>query len=464
MARRQQKQVADDLIELTTLFWWDVIKSTPDHRGFSGFLSPYCRLQDEFGDNSRGVNGKLDCEMKLIEFKNHLFSARLDPKIRHIQLMNSPSQSSNQIRFFISDYLQMSSTETLLASIGIAIEWQNGFILGIVISRNIPQESFFHPKIVELASTIPPSLSETLSFPEEEYETIPSDGFFLGRSLNPPFLVPKPLMIPPTLSLVVISCHNLQSRLIRLFPRPIHCRITVRVGNMTQITPIIKNSSNPIFCSSPFTAVPFLFQIPPRSFLSGFVEMIIEDLFPFPANILAKVQIPYSILPFQEDTLASNDLFIRLSLLQPYLLTTASSPSSPSSSSSSPSLDASSPSPSSPSSSPSVTQETISRMCSIGDSPKIQKEIFTDLVPYLKIRASRVDVFQWWVMQELQARDRIREEQIAQLEKDADLSLSDEVSHASSRALDSDEKVGEQSEWERYKYESMRWITSKELW
>jgi hypothetical protein len=476
--------MADDLIESTTLFWWDVIKSNQNHRGFSAFLAPYCRLQDDFGDNSRGVNGKVKCEMKLIELKNRIHGARLNPIIRHIQLMNSRSASpplqpsSRQTRFLISDHLQISSQETLLASIGIAIEWQHGFIIGIVISRNVLQDSFFQHLSPSLSTTSLLSVeNKTTATPSSEqedgYESMLecNGGFILGHSLSPPFLVPKPPFIPPTLSLIIMSCHNLQSRLIRFFSRPIHCRITIRVGNLTQVTPVIKNSQNPIFSSSPFTAVPYLFQIPPHTSVTGALEIIIEDHFPFPANILSRVHIPYSLLPLQEDTMISNEMFIRLSLNQPYLLATLPPPP-PSPSSMTSSL------PSSPTSSTVPPQEISSQYCSIGDSPKIQKEIFTDLVPYLRIRVSKVDVYQWWIMRELQARDQVREDQIAQLEKEADLSLGDErMSSKQFHCLsepppqppfaERDSVIGSdetESDWDKYKYESMRWITSKELW
>jgi hypothetical protein len=481
-----------DLIELTNLFWWDVMKSNGNLHDFTNFLSPYCRIQDDFGNNARGIHGKYSCHEKLIELKSRIRSTGLDSSIKQIKLMKD-----HQIRFLIYGRIQMTSLESILASIGIAIEWQNSFITGIVISRNVDKDLFFDENYgFETNNQIRESCTSLFSVPlSEEYEPIPYNApLFLGRTLNPPYLVPRPPLIPPTLSVHIVSCHNLQSRLIRFISRPIHCRISIRVGKIIQKTSIIKNSSNPIFCSSPLTTDPYVFQIPTLSFLSGSLELIVEDMFPIPSNILAKVHIPYSIIPFQQDLITSNDMYIRLSLNQPYLLSPTSS-----STSSIPFPPPTPPAPLSPS--PSVSkesdltdsQELISQMCFLGDSPQIQKEIFTDLLPYLKIRISKVDVFQWWVMEELQARDQIRENQISELEKQADLSLSfsetpsnilslprpssgpmNEMKTLPSVAIGSpftpspsevDDSISSpESNWERYKYESMRWVTSNDLW
>jgi hypothetical protein len=483
-----------DLIELTHLFWWDVMNNSD----FTNFLSPYCRIQDDFGNHSRGIHGKNSCREKLNELKNRIRSIGLDSTIKQIKLM----KDLHQIRFLITGRIQMTSSESILASIGIAIEWQNSYITGVVISRNVDQNSFLDENYGLEQNPIRESCTSLFSIPlSEEYEPIPCDApLFLGRTLNPPFLVPRPPLIPPTLSVHIVSCHNLQSRLIRFISRPINCRVSVRVGNIIQKTSTIKNSSNPIFCSSPITADPFVFQIPTLSFLSGSLELIVEDLFPVPSNVLAKVRIPYSIIPFQQDLVTSNDMFIRLSLHQPYLLspTSCSSSSSPHPSASSFPPSSAPPHVPSPGSNSTSPHDLISQMCFLGDSPQIQKEILTDLIPYLKIRISKVDVFQWWVMEELQARDQVRENQITQLEQAADISLSFSVNSSSvdgnslllpsapttmgekrtialpSASIGSplspspseldDSSMSPESNWERYKYESMRWVTSTELW
>lgn len=499
-----------NLIELTSLFWWDIIKSSDNHNGFNQFLSPYCRIQDDFNDYSHAVNGKFQCEQKLIELKNRIKGSGLDPTIRKLKQM----LNNKQIRFLIYGRVQINVLKSVIVSLGIAIEWQNGYISGIVIVKNVDKDEFFQDtENIDWRESTMSLFSIPLT---EEYEQIKWDGLFLGNRLNPPYLVPRPPLLPPTVSIHIISCHNLQSRLIRYISRPINCCVSIKVGNVQQSTQIIKNNPNPIFCKTPLTSDPFVFQIPTLSFLSGYLEIFIEDTFPLKKDTLAIVHIPYSLIPFQQDTITSNDMFVRLSLLEPYIL----SPPSPPSSSSSSSLQSQSPS-STITSSPPIQQsrpnlaEPLSRTCFLGDSPRIQKEIFQELKPYLKIRISKVDVLQWWLMEEIHARDQVRENNISQLEKEADISLSlrrtecSEISDMIQQQQIDEMKIGVDhsltnfpsveitspltppitplsivneehdktmysngdlgndtptSNWERYKYESIRWVTSKELW
>lgn len=474
----------NNLIELTTLFWWDVLKSNNNiNNNFSQFLSPYCRIQDNFKDDYlHSIQGKYSCELKLIELKNKIKISGLNPTIKNIKQM----LCGYQIRFLIYGRVQISKLDSIIVSIGIAIEWQNGYISGIVIVKNVDKDDFFDDtEYIDWRESTMSLFSVPLS---EEYEQIKWDGLFLGNRLNPPYLIPRPPLLPPTVSIYILSCHNLQSRLIRYISRPINCRVTIKVGNVQQHTQTIKNNSNPIFCKSPLTSEPFVFQIPTLSFLSGYLEIFIEDMFPLTKDLLAKVQIPYSIIPFQQDTIMSNEIFIPLTLLESYILTPSSSSSSSSSS---------------------KENDIISRTCYFGDNQQIQKEINEESKPYLKIRISKVDVLQWWLMEEIHARDQQRENNISKLEKEADISLSmrptetselndmlkeinyqinDDIKESIDQSpknfpsvqinyspitplSDSNENYENSSgdntptsNWERYKYESIRWITSKELW
>ena len=77
----------------------------------------------------------------------------------------------------------------------------------------------------------------------------PVSSGVLGKltDLQPPYLCPKPPRVQAMLSITVIGCNNLKSRLVRLRDRSVSAYVKVEVGSQTRCTAVVKRTGNPRF-------------------------------------------------------------------------------------------------------------------------------------------------------------------------------------------------------------------------
>lgn len=125
------------------------------------------------------------------------------------------------------------------------------------------------------------------------------------QSLSPPYLCPRPPVIPPMLFFSFHSISNLKSRLTRLIERPVNSYITVQVHDHTISTPIVRSSCNPMFDSNA------VYYLPLRSdyfHLNTSIVLTVKDKHLLDEDVLASCRIPLVSLPASH----TNDQFIHL--------------------------------------------------------------------------------------------------------------------------------------------------------
>jgi hypothetical protein len=187
--------------------------------------------------------------------------------------------------------------------------------------------------------------------------------FAAGNEIWPPYLVPQPPPIAPTLVIRVTCCTDLKSRLIRVIKRPINSYVTVQVGNQSRQTPIVSGTPNPVFPNERW-----IFEISPDT---EFIHFIVKDKHLIDEDTLAEVDVP----------LAS--LRCRVSSSEP------------------------------------MTQLTIPLVLREKRFGKGLKRVgLMEQGALLNIEATRVDIMQWWVLEELRMRDEAREREIKQREEE----------------------------------------------
>lgn len=430
---------SDDILEATRVFWNDLV--TGDFQNIEDLVAPDCRIQDQFGDQGRGINGSEKCILKLKELQTKITKARIDTTIKCIKQM----RNNTQIRFFISGKVAFMNI-----SIGMALEWLCGIIVGFVIIKNAEEVTFFKddtilsvkapPIVVPIAQSPSPPLqntaiesppldtsrNDTTDVKSTSFETKGDDGKWylgkfvgrkkssdqgsgndsdiavrlrqtsmqsdnglqgqapeqrnyldsnpilsFGRVLEPPFLVPRPPPIPPTVSVTVVGCQYLKSRLNRLIPRPINSYVRVSVNNRTQQTEIASHTANPVYNSSNGKNK-FIFELSNMSeqqLSMCTIDIQVMDQHLLDEDLLAEVRVPLVYIKCQTAGSQSlgNLLTLPLNILERRL----------------------------------------------GKGFRQSNHVVTDNeVPSLQLYVSKVDIMQWWVLEELRLRDEAMELQL----------------------------------------------------
>ena len=84
-----------DLLDATRLFWRLVLSGNFDE--LDNLLAPDCRIQDQFSNTGRGLNGHDKVVTKFREVNEKINGAKIDPEMKHLQLM----RNQTQVRFMI---------------------------------------------------------------------------------------------------------------------------------------------------------------------------------------------------------------------------------------------------------------------------------------------------------------------------------------------------------------------------
>lgn len=117
------------IVEGSRAFFESLVKK--DFANVEDFLSPDCRLQDQFGEG-RGVSGSDQCMDKIREVAGKLAGAGLT-KMESVCVM----RNKRQVRFMLHGKVGF-----MKIAIGFAIEWSCGIISMLVIVRNAVDGEF----------------------------------------------------------------------------------------------------------------------------------------------------------------------------------------------------------------------------------------------------------------------------------------------------------------------------------
>eukprot|EP00602_Paraphysomonas_sp_CaronLab_P003710 CAMPEP_0185033086 /NCGR_PEP_ID=MMETSP1103-20130426/21725_1 /TAXON_ID=36769 /ORGANISM="Paraphysomonas bandaiensis, Strain Caron Lab Isolate" /LENGTH=474 /DNA_ID=CAMNT_0027569223 /DNA_START=245 /DNA_END=1669 /DNA_ORIENTATION=+ len=180
-----------------------------------------------------------------------------------------------------------------------------------------------------------------------------------GEVLEPPYLCPKPPNMPAVVSVTVLSCTNLKSRLNRLVERPVNAYVSVEVDHKIRHTAIVKRNHNPTFDENDTFIFPLTREF---SRMGGYIYFTVMDKNLLDENVLAKVAIPLASLKVQTDDSEAPVLNIPLHHRE--------------------------------------------RLLGKGFRGSIHSPHTTSI---LTVRIARVDIHQWWVYEELKLRDEARE-------------------------------------------------------
>lgn len=343
----------DTLLHSTRGFWNDFIVG--NFASLEKSLSPNCQIRHNFHE-SPVVSGILLCLDHLKELCSRLRqpSSKLDLEhIQHLRLM----KNKKQVRFMIfgkSGYAN--------SNYGFSFDWSCSFIVEMVIIRNTSASVFFIDK-----TSSPPVSTEKST---KSSEAIVKPYLDTGVMLIPPYLVPRPPIVPATLTITVMECRNLKSRLIRVIERSVCSYVIVEFCGLRRRTETIKYNNFP--CYDVHNSFVFEFNDQQRKSLIHFTimdEHLIND------DVLASTEIPLEALPNRLDS--SNPVDITLPLiLQGNLL-----------------------------------DDTVDSRNRVDEFP-----------PALVVRISKVDAQEWWFGEEIKARadaEAKRIERLEELEKEA---------------------------------------------
>jgi hypothetical protein len=138
--------------------------------------------------------------------------------------------------------------------VGIALNWLNDKITGIIIIKNANENSFFIDDTVSSSLVSSPLVSSPLVSSSLVSSSLVSslhahnDGVKQWQSdeeevLLPPYMCAKPPSIPATLSVTVLSCSNLKSRMKRVIARSVDVYVVVEVNGQVRRTEVVADSN-----------------------------------------------------------------------------------------------------------------------------------------------------------------------------------------------------------------------------
>lgn len=136
------------LFEATKFFWYSF--NSLSIGGLNTLFSTDCRMQNQYGNNARGVNGVVNCLQKLTEIQKYfceLKSAHANIKIIELD----DDQSAILVTF---------NQNGQKSGIGFSLEWESNILIGIVFLRHIADpDSFattmYHRKHIFVTENIP---------------------------------------------------------------------------------------------------------------------------------------------------------------------------------------------------------------------------------------------------------------------------------------------------------------------
>lgn len=446
-----------DLLDATRHFWSLVMESKFDE--LADLLAPDCRIQDHFSNTGRGANGVESVIAKFKEVNEKIIGAKIDQEMKYLQLM----RNQTQVRFMIIGtygfmnivlgfalewqhgivvavvVMRRTSTEIFLKDetlkpipvehvspmppaqaaatcvtpekstdgsgcsgdeLGSAESTDGKWFPGKNIKRRLSQHSAATkpPPVPVLDSSAAPFRNQTIPA-----ATVGDLGGMLNHDLQPPFLIPKPPDVPATLTITLLKCTNLKSRLPRLIPRPINCYAEVNLHDVTRSTPVVSNSANPVFDSTNGHNK-FMFEIPNLPAFNsrnGMIVITLKDKHALVSeDVLAVVYIPLISLKCSDSNAYGNstnlciplDLFEKQKFGKKFIHPIESSGAND--------LAAIARSRSRTTSNDKNASTSSSSNVSV-----------TEDTPCLFISVNKVDMYQWWVLAELKEREeeKVRE-------------------------------------------------------
>lgn len=346
---------AGKLIHLTNQFWRAIVLE--NFTELENMLDCDCCVLNSFDDMLGTTTGIFVTLARLKELSADVQAGRLETAIQTTKVMRNNSQS----RIYVH------SKGLLSSPVGIAINWLEDQITGIIMVKNANESSFFVDDTLAPSSF---STSQQLSHPHSHTDTPgQSPPPQEDEDLLPPFLCPKPPSIPATLSVTVLSCSNLKSRMKRVITRSVDCYVTVTVDGQERRTEVVTDA-NPWFNVDNS----FLFQLPDEFKNSGPEQAVarfrIMDKVTFGEDQeLSTAALPLASLRGQVNNDSPSDITLPLILHNKVGVFGFEFP-----------------------------QNTVD-----------------DEVPLLKVRVSKVDVLEWWGREERRLRAEAREREAAEI-------------------------------------------------
>lgn len=293
-------------------------------------------------------------------------SSRLDTtQLQHLRLM----PNCKQTRFMICG-----RPGYISSNMGFAIDWQCEMIIGFVIIKNTSASMFLNASSEkgpqqdqsEEDSWFTRYLRSSVDTPERSASTTVdsltvalnrrsarSSLSFLEESLHPPYLHPKPPAVPPTVTVTVLECTNLKSRLVRVISRPVSAYVTVELGGVKRRTETVKYNNYPCYDSTNS----FLFEITDSDREEGVLHFTVIDEHLVNDDILAETDVPLASLRAAVDNYTPYEIKLPLVLGEIHFGLALSSNNA------------------------------------LDDEP-----------PMMRVRISKVDVLQWWAEKEVALR------------------------------------------------------------
>jgi hypothetical protein len=353
------------LLEFTRMFWSDFCSD--DFSSVEALLSPDCCIRLSFSENDLGICGKEEClnYLKEIHMKLKMPISRLDTsQLQHLRLM----PSCKQTRFMISG-----KPGHISSNMGFAIDWQCEMIIDFVIMKNTSASMFLSTnsekgpqqdqseddnwltRYMRASSDAPErSASNTDSLTTSQRRpSVRSSTSYLVESLQPPFLHPKPPAVPPTVTVTILECTNLKSRLVRVISRPVSAFVTVELGGVKRRTETAKYNNYPCYDSTNS----FLFEISDSDREEGVLHFTVMDEHLINDDILAETDVPLASLRASVDNHTPYEIKLPLVLGETHFGLALSSNNA------------------------------------LDDEP-----------PMMRVRISKVDVLQWWAEKEVALR------------------------------------------------------------
>jgi hypothetical protein len=330
-----------DLVVATTAFWRDFIAG--DFHKVQDSMSSNCQIRHQFHEDPVVIGILLASDhLKELSSKLRQPSLKLDlERLNHLRLMACGKQTRFMI-FGKSGYAN--------SNYGISLDWSCGLVIEIVIVRNTSASVF---------------LVSHASVPETEHFSDSKSPHETGLILIPPYLVPRPPVVPATLTITIMECRTLKSRLIRLIERSVCSYVIIECCGVRRRTETVKYNNFP--CYDVHNSFVFEFNDQQRKasiFFSVMDEHLITD------DLLATAEIPIEALPNRLDCSAPVDITLPL-LLQGNFL----------------------------------------------DDSLDSRNKLDDLPPALVVRISKVDAQEWWFGEEVRARADAEIRRVKRLEE-----------------------------------------------
>lgn len=420
-----------DLIEYSNIFWSTVLSN--DFHEVEDMLSEDCRLQDAFENSKKGCNGCKIVLEKLVEIKTKTSKIGLDMRVSYCKLMRNKTQT----RLILKPRFAFKTVV-----VGIALDWECGVIVNIVIMRDTNEEFFMNDNTIEpisikknqidLTNTFPIFSSDLIQLKEDiknkeispdavvesndkeispdtsVVESNDKEKWFPGKfikkvkakrinkqeenkqevqeevmeyslshsnemlsKLLPPFLVPKPPFFNPTIIVTIIGCTNLKSRLNRIVTRPINSYVNVSIGDQNRNTNVVDNNSNPIYVKEKF-----IFELNPNNEDQYIVFKVKDKHVIIDEDLLAEIKLPIVSLKSRLNTSdEQQQIILPLTLKEKRF----------------------------------------------GKGFRKSNNLSNDLSTLILI-VTKVDIMQWWMLEELRMRDELAEKiRIEEIKKKNDL-------------------------------------------